>query len=337
MTDRKKEKLSLKLFNTFGIEVWADKALFIRKEEHLLQFLSSCGKEKPFLVLGDGSNVLFTRDYKGTILKMETKGIEILSQENNRINLKVKAGENWDEFVRYTLANNWYGLENLALIPGKTGSAPVQNIGAYGKEVKDFITCVYTIAVDDGSLHVFDNKDCEFGYRTSVFKERLKGRHIVTDVEFQLSLNAEPDITYVDLKEKLQSIHPVRAMDVYDAVSRIRLEKLPDYRLLGNAGSFFKNPMINTDHFVQLKQNFPIIKAYPVEENRHKMSAAQLIELAGWKGKRKGNAGVHTSQPLVLVNYGNATGEEVLCLAKQILEDVSRMFGIKLDTEVNII
>jgi UDP-N-acetylmuramate dehydrogenase len=331
----KKGSISLKTFTTFGIDVSANALISITVQDDLIRFLST--SNEAFYVLGDGSNVLFTKDYDGIILKMDTKGIEILSQDDKQAVVRAKAGENWDDFVRYCLSNQYCGLENLASIPGKVGSAPIQNIGAYGKEVKDYIIKVYAISILDCAPRIFSRTECQFGYRTSIFKQKYKGEYIITDVEFALPIQSPPDCTYEKVRSKLEGVKHITASDVYDAVSQIRANKLPDYKLLGNAGSFFKNPIVPNYHFEELKQEYAFLKGYPVSAVDVKLSAAQLIELAGWKGKRMGEVGVHTHQPLVLVNYGKATGAEVLELATQIQADMASRFGIKLDMEVNII
>ena len=325
-----------KIINTFGIDVFAKEIIFVYDDEDIIRFLSSTRSKEQFYVLGDGSNVLFTKDYDGIILKMETKGIELVSQMDNQVIIKAKAGENWDDFVCYCLANNYCGLENLALIPGKVGSCPIQNIGAYGTEVKDFITKVHAVSVSDGSIQIFENEDCKFGYRTSIFKHEKKGKYIITDVEFRLAIDAAPNVTYSDVKNELHDAAAIHAQQVYDAVSQIRTRKLPDYTVFGNAGSFFKNPMIAIKHFDKLKEKHPDLKSYPISDTECKMSAAQLIELSGWKGKRIGDAGVFENQPLVLVNYRNATGNDILNLAKQIQNTVYEMFNVNLEIEVNI-
>ncbi|MDR1180980.1 MAG: UDP-N-acetylmuramate dehydrogenase [Bacteroidales bacterium] len=332
-----RDKKSLKSLNTFGVDVSATDIIYIYHDDDIIKFLSSPEKESSFYVLGDGSNVLFTKDYDGVILKMETKGIEIVSQTEEKIFVKAKAGEDWDEFVRYCLVHNYCGLENLALIPGKVGSSPIQNIGAYGQEVRNFITKVYAISVSNRSLCTFENKDCQFGYRTSIFKQACKGQYIITDVEFMLTIDGTPDITYDEIKNRLSMIDSVKAQDVYNAVSYIRSIKLPDWRVSGNAGSFFKNPIIPVSHFTELKKKYPNLKAYSIGVDECKMSAAQLIEFSGWKGKKFRDAGVHPAQPLVLVNYGNATGKDILDLATYIQNDVYNLFQVQLEIEVNII
>ena len=331
------KKVSLKPYNTFGIEVFAKDVVYIREDEDIIQFLASERAKEPFYVLGDGSNVLFTQDYEGVILKMETKGISLVSKTDKQVIIRAKAGENWDEFVRYCLVNNYCGLENLALIPGKVGSCPIQNIGAYGQEVKDFITKVYTISVSDGSVQVFENADCQFGYRTSVFKQALKGKYIITDVEFTLTKKANLDIQYADLQQQLNANTNISPQDIYNAVVAIRNAKLPDYKVFGNAGSFFKNPIVSTDCVEKLKQKYHNLTVYSASNNTIKLAAGQLIDLLGWKGKRIGNAGVHPQQALVLINYTNATGLEILHLAKEIQKDVYANFGIALEMEVNLV
>jgi UDP-N-acetylmuramate dehydrogenase len=332
-----KNNISLKAFNTFGIDVSAERFMTINQDEEIIEFLTSEYAKEPFFVLGEGSNILLTKDIHGTILKMETKGIDILSLDRNKVQIKAKAGEDWDEFVWYCLENNYNGLENLALIPGKVGSSPIQNIGAYGEEVKNHIKRVYTISVKDGSKRIFENSACEFGYRSSVFKTIYKNQYIITDVEFELSIDGKPNLCYADIAKRLENTAQPTAKDIYDTVSEIRTEKLPDYKKLGNAGSFFKNPVINIFHYESIKQKYLDLKAYPVSLETCKLSAAQLIDLAGWKGKRIGNVGVHEKQPLVLVNYGGATGNEILSLATKIQQDIFSLFGIKLDMEVNVL
>ena len=332
-----KNNVSLKPFNTFGIDVLAERFITINKDEEILEFLSSIYAKEPFYVLGGGSNILFTKDIKGSILKIETKGIEIISAKDDQVLIKAKAGEDWDEFVRYCLKNKYNGLENLALIPGKAGSCPIQNIGAYGEEVKNHIKRVYAVSVKNGSQRIFENGECDFGYRSSVFKTIYKNQYIITDVEFELSVNGKPNLCYADIAKHLKSVTKPTAKDVYNAVSEIRDEKLPDYKKLGNAGSFFKNPVIDIFHYESIKQKYLILKAYPASMRTCKLSAAQLIELAGCKGKRIGDVGVHENQPLVLVNYGSATGNEILSLATSIQQTVFSLFGVKLDMEVNVL
>ena len=331
------EKVSLKSYNTFGIDVWADELLVVRQDADLKEFLLSGKAKQPFLVLGEGANILFTKDFSGTVLKMETKGIELVSENENYAVIRGKTGENWDDFVRYSLSKGYYGLENLAAIPGKVGSCPIQNIGAYGKEVKNFITKVHALSVKDASLRTFSPAECAFDYRSSVFKQALKGQYIITDVEFTLSKKADLDIHYADLQRQLASKTAISPQDVYDAVVAIRNAKLPDYKLLGNAGSFFKNPLVSIDYLEKLKQKYPNLTTYPIIKDTVKLAAGQLIDLLGWKGKRTEMVGVHPQQALVLVNYGNATGLEILHLAQEIQKDVYANFGVDLEMEVNVV
>lgn len=332
-----KNNISLKAFNTFGIDVSAERFITIDGKEEVVAFLASDYAKYPFYILGEGSNILFTKDIHGTILKMETKGIDILSHDKDKVLIKVKAGEDWDEFVRYCIENNYNGLENLALIPGKVGSSPIQNIGAYGEEIKNHIKRVYAVSINDSSERIFEKEECEFGYRSSVFKTIYKNQYIITDVEFELSINGKPNLCYADIARRLENIAQPTAKDIYDTVSEIRNEKLPDYKKLGNAGSFFKNPVINIFYYEFIKQKYLNLKAYPVSLETCKLSAAQLLDLAGWKGKRIGNVGVHEKQPLVLVNYGGATGNEILSLATKIQQNIFSLFGIKLEMEVNVL
>ena len=331
------KKVSLKPHNTFGIDVWAEEFVFVRQDADLTDFLQSEKVRKPFLVLGEGANVIFTKNFEGTVLKIETKGIKVISEDENQVVVRVKAGENWDDFVRYSLSKGYFGLENLALIPGKVGSSPIQNIGAYGKEVKDFITNVYALSVKDASFRTFSNAECAFGYRSSVFKNALKGQYIITDVEFTLSKKANLNIDYADLKQQLGSDAVLSPQAVYDAVVAVRNAKLPDYKTVGNAGSFFKNPLVPTACLEKLKQKYPNLTSYPVSNDTVKLAAGQLIDLLGWKGKRIGDAGVHSQQALVLVNYGNATGLEILYLAHEIQKDVYAHFGVDLEMEVGVV
>jgi len=334
--NRQMKKVSLKPHNTFGIDVWAEELVFVRIDADLKDFLRLEKVRKPFLVLGEGANILFTKDFEGTVMKMETKGIEVVSEDDNQVVIRAKAGENWDDFVRYSLSKGYFGLENLALIPGKVGSSPIQNIGAYGKEVKDYITKVHALSVKDASVQTFSNAECAFGYRSSVFKNALKGQYIITDVEFMLSKKAKLNIDYADLKRQLHSNTVLSPQVIYDAVVAVRNAKLPDYEIVGNAGSFFKNPLVSTAYLEKLKQKYPNLTTYPVSNNTVKLAAGQLIDLSGWKGKRIGDAGVHSQQALVLVNYGNATGLEILHLAQKIQKDVYAHFGVDLEMEVCI-
>ncbi len=327
---------SLKHYTTFGVDAFADRVLEIEHENELYDFFSSEYARQPYMFIGDGSNLLFVNDYHGTLVKMQTKGIIKKDENKEKVLIAAKAGEEWDEFVRYTLQQGWYGLENMAYIPGKVGSSPVQNIGAYGCEVKDFIYKVHAYEIASRRVCSFANDECEFAYRNSVFKNRLKGQYVILEVEFMLSQCPVVNIQYEDVKKRLENGFDITPEQVYEAVVQIRKEKLPDPQQTGNAGSFFKNPIVPLSQYLQLKQDHDL-KMYPVSDEVCKLSAAELITLCGWRGRRIGNAGVHPNQALVLVNYGGATGQEVLNLAKQIQMDVKHQFGIMLDMEVNVI
>jgi UDP-N-acetylmuramate dehydrogenase len=320
------------------MEVYAERFIMINKDEEIVEFLSSDYAQYPFYVMGSGSNILFTKNIKGTVLRMATKGIDIVSiDEDNNVLIKAKAGEGWDYFVRYCVKNLCHGLENLALIPGKVGSCPIQNIGAYGEEVKNHIKRVYAISRDDKKQRIFENEECCFDYRSSVFNTIHKNKYIITDVEFELSFEGKLNLSYADIAKSVDTLDmPPTADDVYKIVARIRKEKLPYYKKWGNAGSFFKNPVVDIFHYESIKQKYLHLKAYPVSAETCKLSAAQLIEILGWKGRQIGNARVHDQQPLILINCGDATGNEVLLLAMKIQQDVFSSFGVKLELEVNV-
>jgi UDP-N-acetylmuramate dehydrogenase len=333
------ENSSLKPYNTFGIDV---KTLFLVElltEEDVFLFLSDQGRfPKPFLLLGGGSNLLFTKDFQGTVIRICTKGVSITEENEKEVFVRAAAGENWDDFVRFTVEKGWGGLENLSLIPGNVGTSPVQNIGAYGVELKDTFDHLNAIHIATSKHTVFTNAICRFGYRESVFKEELKGEYLILDVTFRLFKDPLLKLDYGTIRQELQVMQILRPTiaDVREAVCRIRRNKLPDPSELGNAGSFFKNPLISEEFFLELKKRFPEMVHFAQDENV-KIAAAWLIEQCGWKGKRIGDAGVHQNQPLVLVNYGTATGKEILDLSSEIITSVELKFGIRLEPEVNVI
>ncbi|MDX9694860.1 MAG: UDP-N-acetylmuramate dehydrogenase [Bacteroidales bacterium] len=333
-----KENYSLKKYNTFGFDVKCTYFSSFSNIDELKELLRLKQEKKiPLLILGGGSNVLFTGDFNGLIIQPTIKGIEIVSETSDYVDLRVGAGENWDEFVDFCVEHNWYGIENLSLIPGFVGTCPIQNIGAYGVEVKDTIVKVETIETSILTEHLFSNTDCKFGYRDSIFKRDLKGKHIITHVHFRLKKNAEFILSYGNLTDELKKYDSVNLKNVRQAVINIRESKLPNPEVIGNAGSFFKNPEIDLANFENLKRSFPDAPSYPQGNNRVKVPAGWLIEQAGWKGKNLGNAGVHSKQALVLINLGNATGNEILNLAKEIQNSVNQMFGIQLEMEVNVV
>jgi len=334
-----KTNISLKNFNTFGIDVSAEKFVSIDSLTELQEVISI---HKDVLVLSGGSNVLFTKNIKKPVIHINFKGIETLEidEDSNNVYIKVQAGENWHEFVLWCLENNIGGIENLSLIPGNIGTSPMQNIGAYGVEIKDVFHELEALEISSNRLRTFDKQSCNFGYRESVFKNIEKNKFIITSVTFRLSRNNHKlNTSYGAIQQELQnnSIRNPSIKDVSNAVIAIRRSKLPDPKKIGNSGSFFKNPVIPKDHFNRLKKKYPEIPNYILPEDSIKIPAGWLIEQCGFKGKRFGNAGVHEKQALVLVNHGNATGQEIYDLSKEIFKVVLDKFDIALDTEVNII
>ncbi len=326
---------SLKNYNSFGIEVETEFFAAISNEAELIEVLKSNGN-KPFRVLGGGSNVLLTEDYKGLTLVMQNKGISILEETASHVLIEVQAGENWHELVLWALENDFGGIENLALIPGSVGAAPIQNIGAYGVELSSVFHRCKALDLESLSFNEFDKAACEFGYRSSVFKTHLKGKVIITRVQFKLSKKTHQTHTqYGALQASLQG-KEMSIQNIAASVIAIRKSKLPDPAQIGNSGSFFKNPVIPVNQFKQLQENYPEIPHYPDTAEKIKIPAGWLIEKLGYKGKRFGDAGVHEKQALVLVNYGNAKGVELLNLAQQIQEQVLQNFGVQLEVEVNI-
>ncbi|MCX6269247.1 MAG: UDP-N-acetylmuramate dehydrogenase [Bacteroidetes bacterium] len=346
------QKVSLKTLHTFGMEVEARYFVEAKTHSEVLTLLNYRHMiHMPILFLGGGSNVLFTRDFPGIVIRIHSKGITIREQDDHHVVVTAEAGENWDEFVQHCVNNHWIGLENLSLIPGTVGAAPIQNIGAYGVEVKDFIESVQVVEIDSGKQKRYSNIECEFGYRDSIFKRALKGKVIILNVTFKLIKVGEPggervaeksllNLDYGDIRGELQrlGVTDPDIGDVRTAVCNIRRKKLPDPAEVGNAGSFFKNPVIGKALLDSLQSRFPEIPSYAqLSDDDFKIPAAWLIEQCGWKGYRNGDAGVHPNQPLVLVNYGAATGSQIVELAKKITDSVQQRFGIRLETEVNIL
>lgn len=329
---------SLKPYNTFAINVSCDCLVEVEKEEDIQSLLTERAADASFMILGGGSNVLFTRPFQGTIIRMATKGIEKVREDEESVWLKVAAGENWEDFVGYCIEKQYYGIENLVGIPGLVGSSPVQNIGAYGVEVKDLIAEVRGWRISLNKSFVFQNRDCRFGYRNSIFKTELKGDALITEVVFKLSKKEKYSLGYKGLSDELQKQDaPLSLRRVADAVVAVRNSKLPDIRKYGCAGSFFKNPIVKREVADVLLQEYPMLVSYPSEDGMVKLAAGQLIDLAGMKGMREGNVGVWPCQALVIVNYGNATGAEVAAFYRMVQNKVEERFGIRLEAEVNII
>lgn len=329
---------SLKDFNTFGIDVKADQFIEIQSVEELKHVLKRFYTEEIF-VLSGGSNMLLTEDIHKTVVYIHNQGISIVEQQADYITIDVEAGENWHELVIWTVSQGFGGLENLALIPGHVGTAPIQNIGAYGVELKDtFVSCqaIHRQTLDEKTFHLVD---CDFGYRQSVFKAALKNQYIITRVRFKLTKTKHQIHTeYGAIKDELAKLKVIKPqpLDIAKAVINIRKSKLPDPKKIGNSGSFFKNPIIKKTLYDELKKTFPEMPCYPVNDEQVKLPAGWLIDKAGLKGYRQGDAGVHKKQALVLVNYGQASGQDILDLSKKVQETIQDKYGIALEAEVNI-
>lgn len=330
--------LSLRAYNTFGIDVKAKYFGAFSNTTELKNQLKAYPQEK-LLVLGGGSNMLFTQDFDGLVLRNEIKGIECVSENTTHVFVKAGAGEVWHEFVQYCIAHNWSGLENLSLIPGSVGASPMQNIGAYGVEIKDVFHQLSAYHIESGEIHQFDKEACQFGYRESVFKRALKNQYIILDVTFALTKTAELKTSYGAIQQELtaKGISKPTIRDVSEAVIAIRQSKLPNPAELGNAGSFFKNPVVAKSLFIELQERYLDMPSYPVSQTEVKLAAGWLIEKAGLKGYREGNCGVHQKQALVLVNYGGSTGAQIYDLSTHIIQTIRTQFGVQLEREVNII
>lgn len=333
------ENISLKPFNTFGI---ANKARFFISVDSVerLKMALTWAKEhsQKVLILGGGSNILLTGDFEGLVIKVELKGIQVVSENEDHIWVKVGAGEVWHDWVSFAIQNNWAGIENLSLIPGTVGASPMQNIGAYGVEIKDVFEVLEAINRDTLEMKFFNSSECKFGYRESVFKHEFKDQYVICSVTFKLKKKPEFQVDYGAIQDVLKEkgITKLTIQAVSEAVIDIRKSKLPDPAEIGNAGSFFKNPTLSIQHFEKLKSEYPTLPGYPNEEGV-KIPAGWLIEQAGWKGKRIGDVGVHTKQALVLVNYGNGEGKDIRELSKKVQQSVREKFGVELSPEVNFI
>ncbi|WP_299337230.1 UDP-N-acetylmuramate dehydrogenase [uncultured Psychroserpens sp.] len=331
--------ISLKSFNTFGIDVNAKHFASVTSVKDLKSIFSSDEYPQKF-ILGGGSNMLLTKDIDALVIHLNLKGKTIVSQLDNEVLIECNAGENWHEFVLWTLDNNFGGLENLSLIPGNVGTSPIQNIGAYGVELKDTFVSCKALNLETLQIETFSNKDCKFGYRNSIFKQHAKGKFIIVSVLFKLTTTKHKLHTnYGAISSELEKMnieHPT-IHDVSKAVIAIRESKLPNPKEIGNSGSFFKNPILSKKAFIKLQENFPEVPHYNISETEIKVPAGWLIEHAGFKGKIFGNYGVHKKQALVLVNYGGASGREILKLSQLIQSTVLRIFDITIEAEVNII
>lgn len=333
------ENFSLKKYNTFGIEAKAKEFTAVHSVEELKTVLAENQSKKKF-ILGGGSNMLLTQDIDALVIHIDLKGKKIIREDDDFVWVESQAGENWHDFVLYTINQDFGGLENMSLIPGNVGTTPVQNIGAYGTEIKDTFVSCDAIKINNQETRTFLKDECHFGYRESIFKNEVKDQYIITSVVFKLTKrNHKINTSYGDITAELakQGVTTPTLKDVSNAVIAIRQSKLPDPKELGNSGSFFKNPIISKTDFEKVQQKFPDIRFFEVSDTEVKVPAGWLIEQAGFKGKRFGDAGIHKNQALVLVNYGNATGQEILNVSKDIQETIFNTFGIRIEAEVNVI
>ena len=332
------ENISLKPYNTFGIDAKARYFATFNDTDELAETLN-LKSQTSNLILGGGSNILLTKDYDGLVLKNEIRGIAELHEDSEYVYVKAGAGENWHQFVLYCIERNWAGVENLSLIPGNVGASPMQNIGAYGVEIDDVFWDLEAFHKKDKKVVTFTRSDCEFGYRESVFKEKFKDQFVILNVTFQLRKKPRFNTSYGAIEQELErmGVRELSLKAISAAVINIRTSKLPNPVEIGNAGSFFKNPSVTNEQFASLKARFENMAGHENIDGTVKLAAGWLIEQCGWKGYRKGDAGCHTKQALVLVNYGNATGTEIYNLSEEILQSVKEKFGITLEREVNII
>lgn len=330
--------ISLKPYNSFGLDVQAKTFAAFSTNEELAVLLELKPQSDPLLVLGGGSNILFTRPFNGWVLHNCIGGVYLEKEDEDFVWVKAGAGENWHQFVMHCIANGWAGVENLSLIPGRVGASPMQNIGAYGVEMKDVFARLEAWNIAEKKTEIFTTADCAFGYRESIFKRALKNKYIITNVTFRLNKKPVFKTSYGAIQQELETmgVQELSIKAISDAVIRIRQSKLPDPAVTGNAGSFFKNPEIETTQYLELKTRYPELPGYPTTMGRTKVPAGWLIEKAGWKGHREGDTGVHPKQALVLVNYGKANGQQVFDLSEKILQSIKGQFNIELEREVNI-
>jgi UDP-N-acetylmuramate dehydrogenase len=338
------ENISLKKYNTFGIDVDAAYFSAFKSMDELSELLEynngqrATRNEKPVLILGGGSNMLFTKNFDGLVLKNELLGIEKIKEDETYVYVRAGGGVNWHQLVLHCIENNWAGMENLSLIPGNVGASPMQNIGAYGVEIKDAFYELEAFHLTEKKMVTFSLDDCAFGYRESVFKRKYKNQFVITSVTYRLNKRPTFHTSYGAIEQELEKmgVTELSIQAISQAVINIRSSKLPNPAEIGNAGSFFKNPEIGNDLFEKLKLDFPAIVGYVLENGNIKLAAGWLIEQCGWKGYRKGDAGCHSRQALVLVNYGHAKGDEIYQLSEEIIESVKEKFGVELEREVNI-
>lgn len=333
------ENVSLKPYNTFGIDAIAKRFAAFASVDELNEVMEVINPNEKLFILGGGSNVLFTQNFDGVVLKNELHGIRLSREDEEHFYVKAAAGENWHQLVVHCVKNNYAGMENLSLIPGNVGASPMQNIGAYGVEIKDVFYELEAYDTKEKTVITFTKEDCEFGYRESVFKHKYKGRFVILNVTFRLNKKPVFHTEYGAIQGELErmNVSELSIAAISEAVINIRKSKLPDPAIIGNAGSFFKNPTIDNEVFFILKNRFPNIVGFAQNNGKTKLAAGWLIEQCGWKGYRNGDAGCYDKQALVLVNYGNASGTDIYNLSQQIIESVQQKFGVMLEREVNIV
>ena len=336
-----KTNVNLRPYNSFGFDAFAKYFAEINEVNDLQMLIASGAlQQHKTLILSGGNNILFQEDvFDGLVVYINTKGVEILREDENEVVIRAQAGEDWPDFVRFCVSKNWHGIENLAHIPGKVGAAPVQNIGAYGMELKDSFLQCEAIELTTGKKRVFTKEECRFGYRESIFKSEIKGQYVITSVDFLLKKNSPLNLEYGNIKAFLEQngIENPSLQQLHDAICAIRDAKLPDVKQIGSAGSFFKNPVISAEQFEVLQQQYPDMPHYPDADGKVKVPAGWLIEQAGWKGWRNKHVGVYDKQALVLVHYGGGRGEDIVELARKIQDSVEVKFGIKISPEVNFV
>ena len=333
------KKISLRPYNSFGVDAYAKDFVSIQSEKEIIEFLDK-NKSKDLLILGGGTNILFKKDIDYPVLKVDIKGIEIINEDDNEVLISIGAGENWDQLVWWCIENDFGGIENLVSIPGNVGSAPIQNIGAYGKEIKEVIENCRGVFVESSSLKIFNNKECNFSYRSSIFKEDLKNKFIVSNITLRLTkTNHKINSEYHSLKNDLEEngIRNPTIKNIAQSVYKIRKEKLPDYREIGNAGSFFKNPIIGKSKLKKIKSLYPDLISYNIGKSKYKLPAGWLIEKCGFKDIEEKKVSVYEKQALVLINLGDARGIDIYNFSQKIKETVKEKFDILLEEEVNII
>ncbi len=326
---------NIKEFNTFGITAYAAEYVEYSSAEDVAEVIAACSL--PWMVIGGGSNMLFTKNWNGLLLKSVNTSIEVMESSDESVLLRVGAGVVWDDLCAYACSRGMWGVENLSAIPGSVGAAPVQNVGAYGSEAADVVSSVRYFDTTLMQMVEIEGACCKFGYRDSIFKQELRGRAVIIDVDIRLSLIAQPKLGYGMVAQEVEELGGATIENIRKAIIGIRASKLPDPKVIGNGGSFFKNPVVGKLSFESLLVRYPSMPHYVLEGELYKIPAAWLIEKCGWKGRREGDAGVHLTQPLVLVNYGGASGVDILELSERIVDDVKENFGVVLEREINVI